>query len=284
MLPFVLGVTVSVGMTIAPRAELYTDLACLAHPPRVPDTASPAVFTELAVNGGDVHINTTDPVVLPPGGPLPIPDQPVMSPGDKWFERAQKDIYKYLHPTLPDETEPFPLPSDPSPGSGSGKSKHPNLPNAPSPFPEIDPALCKSDGDVQRVATRLTMVLSMTGGAVSALTTGYWAGKSDRIGRRKILSLLELGFLVNDASFLFITSHPAMIARFSLYIVLIGPFLEGLVGGLATLMATMHAYISDVTPDGSRATHFGRLFGMLMAGFAVGPFLGTALISATGNM
>lgn len=65
---------------------------------------------------------------------------------------------------------------------------------------------------------------------------------------------------------------------------MVGPFLEGLLGGLATLMAAMHAYISDVTPDGSRATHFGRLFAALMAGLAIGPVLGSRLITVTGNM
>lgn len=36
----------------------------------------------------------------------------------------------------------------------------------------------------------------MTGGVVSAMTTGFWASKSDRIGRRKVLSILELGFFI----------------------------------------------------------------------------------------
>lgn len=65
---------------------------------------------------------------------------------------------------------------------------------------------------------------------------------------------------------------------------LLGPTFEGLVGGTSTLMATVYAYISDTTPDGSRATVFARLGGIAMAGFAVGPIVGSWVIEATGNM
>lgn len=69
-----------------------------------------------------------------------------------------------------------------------------------------------------------------------------------------------------------------------IYVLLVGPILDGCLGGFSTMSATMHAYISDVTPDGSRATTFARLGGAVMSGFAVGPILGSALISATGNI
>lgn len=146
VVPFILGATVSMGMTLAPRAELYTDLACLVHPPRMPDSAV-AIEVQAAAN-----ISTPAVPFIPGVGPLPV--DPV-SPGDKWFTDAQRDIYKYLHPELPDETEPIPLPSDPSPGQKNPKT--PKEPGVPSPFPEIDPALCKSDAGVQRLAARVTM-------------------------------------------------------------------------------------------------------------------------------
>lgn len=65
---------------------------------------------------------------------------------------------------------------------------------------------------------------------------------------------------------------------------LIGPTLEGILGGMSTYGATVHAYISDVTPDGSRVTAFTRLAAMVMVGLAAGPMIGSALISATGNI
>ena len=55
-------------------------------------------------------------------------------------------------------------------------------------------------------------------------------------------------------------------------------------GGMSALTATVHAYVSDVTPDGSRAAAFARLTGAVMAGFSAGPMLGAIIIRATDNM
>lgn len=65
---------------------------------------------------------------------------------------------------------------------------------------------------------------------------------------------------------------------------LIGPTIEGLFGGWSTISATIYAYLSDVTPQGSRATVFARLGGVMMAGMACGPVLGSMVIRWTGNM
>lgn len=88
----------------------------------------------------------------------------------------------------------------------------------------------------------------------------------------------------SDGCFLLIVSYPRIIVHGGIYVLLIGPTLEGLLGGISTYSATVHAYISDVTPDGSRVTAFTRLAAFLMMGFSMGPILGSALISATGNM
>lgn len=89
---------------------------------------------------------------------------------------------------------------------------------------------------------------------------------------------------VSDAAFLTIATYPRIIVRGGIYVILLGPTLDGLLGGLSTYGATMHAYISDVTPDGSRVTAFTRLAAFLMLGLALGPALGSAVISATGNI
>jgi hypothetical protein len=65
---------------------------------------------------------------------------------------------------------------------------------------------------------------------------------------------------------------------------LLGPMVEGLLGGMSTITATINAYMSDVTPDGSRAAVFARLAGTMMVAFASGPVLGSFLIRFSGNM
>ena len=39
-------------------------------------------------------------------------------------------------------------------------------------------------------------VMSLAMGILAALTTGYWGQKSDRIGRTKIMAIVESGLLL----------------------------------------------------------------------------------------
>lgn len=305
VLPFVLGATLSLGMTLAVRAELYLDLACLVHPPHMPSSSNGASvasvsnydrgllsasvldFTpfwplegtaeaEANFSSASSSLTTTS---MPPF--IQVPETPALSPSERWFLWAQKDIFAYLesrkHPDgNGDESSPIPLPSDPAPGSPA--------PAPSTPFPEIDPAQCKRDAGVQQTAAKLSQILTVVGGLLSAITTGWWARYSDHRGRRRVLAITELGLLLNDACFLIIASYPRLVMQTELWILLAGPAIDGVLGGFSTITATMHAYISDVTPDGSRATAFSRLGAALMAGLAIGPVLGSALISATGNL
>ncbi|KAL1410824.1 hypothetical protein Q8F55_001767 [Vanrija albida] len=314
VLPFVLAVTVSLGMTMAARAELYLDLACLAHPPRtstgvvvVEALAKPWFGRDVAAARAapaDAALNTTafispfpGSALTPGAGEIGV----VLSPGDRWFLDAQKDIYKWLH-HAPSPTTPTPAPGDPLPipsTPGDGETQPPSTPGgsetqpppstptpSPStpPFSEIDPALCKKDPGVQAAAARLLMTLTVMAGLLSAITTGFWASMSDRIGRRKILALCEFGLLLNDACFLVIATYPRIVAQFGFYVLLIGPCLDGLLGGFSTITAAINAYIADVTGTGSRAKEFGRVMAALMGGFAIGPALGSALIKATDSI
>jgi MFS family permease len=139
-------------------------------------------------------------------------------------------------------------------------------------------------------------------GILSALTTGFWGAVSDRLGRTTVMSLSIMGLvsrlvvilnrpstsklknLVHSDVVLIITAtYPDKIPGGYRFI-LLGPIIDGLLGGFSTIMATNNAYLSDVTPDGSRAHYFGRVQGVMMFGFSLGPILGSAVIRATGDM
>ena len=99
------------------------------------------------------------------------------------------------------------------------------------------------------------------------------------------LSKSEAYVLFHDSelNFVLVSSFPHL-APGGYRALLIGPLIEGCLGGFSTISATVHAYISDTTPDGSRASAFARLMGIMMFGFASGPALGSVVIKATGNM
>jgi hypothetical protein len=194
--PFLIGMALAIGMTVAPRSELYINLACLSHPPRAPSSVDQvgilgsvekrdvpeltrweAKFVAWSVEQAP-SINTT------------IPEQAQGdSPGDAWFRKIQHDIYEYernkrlahgnstdkpsstaiytsrVHPTdpLPHATITMPGNEDPSatqiPSSPSATARPDpsSEENGRPPYREIDPKLCKKDPKVQAAAARLTM-------------------------------------------------------------------------------------------------------------------------------
>lgn len=312
---FGIGATLNLGITSSSRAELYLDFACLAHPPQttsdgvsghgfglqgygVGDLGDLGDWTSYAAASNASAVTTQHATTPVEPSPSPtLPGERVLSPGEKWFIDAQKDIYQWKNrkkaaPVPAPEPSPKPpsdVPDQPE-GDGDGDNHDlptppdPNLPpDLPPPFPHIDPAACKRDPGVQRAGAHLVMLLTVSTGLLSALTTGLWASVSDRIGRRKVQSVVQFGMFLNDVSLFTIASFPHLITH-SYYLLLLGPILDGILGGYSTATATMYAYISDVTPDGSRASEFGWLATSLTAGSTIGPVLGSTLISTTGNM
>lgn len=131
--PFIVGATLSMGMGVAPKSELYINLACLAHPPQQPRSgefesqsfgqdAMKRVYIDTSAwhegLDGDMTINTT----IPASGRLPPVYHP--SPADEWFKKIQREIYEYeihhLHmnssePTTTSRSTPTTYPSSPLP-------------------------------------------------------------------------------------------------------------------------------------------------------------------------
>ena len=175
--PFVMGTIMTIGMGVAPKSEVYVNLACLVHPPGAPSLESSAM-SDIASSGrvtapwidGPISVNGSSPAIpaIEPTTPTTRP----LSAVDKWFLKIQKDIYEYeiAHPHSSDPhttvvpTSTRPSPNSPTPTSRpdhkdpesptpSSPSKQPSSP----PFHEIDPALCKRDPQVQAIAAKLTM-------------------------------------------------------------------------------------------------------------------------------
>ncbi|OCF61558.1 hypothetical protein L486_01210 [Kwoniella mangroviensis CBS 10435] len=341
--PFILGVPLCIGMSIAPKAELFVNLACLAHPPSATKDSTGGhhlraieeVHINQAYNLGIhnyVHTPLTkgdqDQTLVPlpvdrqiqpqpqPSGNISIGDDYVLSPADKWFLKLQHDIYQYhlhhpsnnssknspvpsgrpiiVNPPGPEPSEPLPKPDEPLPSDRDDDKDHQGQSPVPSDdkdggkqdhrqYEEIDPRLCKKDPKVQAAAAKLTMLMTLTMGLLSALTTGFWGQTSDKLGRTKIIAFVEIGLLLNEICFIVVANFPYLVPG-GYRALLLGPTIEGLLGGYSTISATLNAYVSDITPDGSRVTLFARISGMFMAGFALGPVLGSMLITWSGDI
>ena len=194
--PFIIGVSVALGAGMAPRSELYINLACLAHSPQAPSSsepgsavqAMPPFHAQVVPRGfsSEIHdtgsweedntvsVNTT----IPSTSPSKPQNDDDLSAADKWVVKLQRDIYVYRlhhsHPAAdraPTSSPSRPLPSGPlphlsTPGDTPIEAPQDNpAPSSPSvtdktqksPYHQIDPTLCKRDPEVQAAAARLTM-------------------------------------------------------------------------------------------------------------------------------
>lgn len=88
---------------------------------------------------------------------------------------------------------------------------------------------------------------------------------SDRLGRRPVLLISLAGAAIN---YLFLAFAP------NLWLLLLGRAIAGLTGANVSVAT---AYITDISPEASRARRFGLFNAMFGIGFIVGPVLGGAL-------
>lgn len=84
--------------------------------------------------------------------------------------------------------------------------------------------------------------------------------------------------LSSDLTFILISTPHSIFATHGHKLLIISPFIEGLLGGYSTLQGATSAYISDCTSDGSRAKIFSRFAGVFYLGFSLGPAVGAYLI------
>jgi hypothetical protein len=169
--PVIVGATLTLGMGIAPKSEIYVNLACLAVGPRqsedhslafqsfhrsVPDFDHSSPW--LGDLDGGLSINNTVPPALPVYHP---------SPADEWFRKIQREKYDYelnhgLHingstPRRPSPSSPIPRPGPSDPREPDHDDPTPSTPKERPPYHEIDPRSCKHDPKVQAATAKLFM-------------------------------------------------------------------------------------------------------------------------------
>ncbi|KAJ8072424.1 hypothetical protein PM082_015983 [Marasmius tenuissimus] len=138
---------------------------------------------------------------------------------------------------------------------------------------------CVGNPAVQAGAARIQTVMTTTMGLLSALTSGYWGHFSERHGRTRVLALSTLGLFLTDLTFILVSTPGLPFATHGHKLLIIAPFIEGLLGGWSTLQSACSSYVSDCTSSGSRATIFSRFTGVFYLGLSVGPTLAGWIIN-----
>ena len=166
---------------------------------------------------------------------------------------------------------------------GIASPMDPSLLLGPSQRPPVS-MQCQQSTAAQADQISLQLKLTLAMGILSAITTGFWGGLSDRRGRIPVFRLAVLGLTINDVVFIAAGYLPQSSMPFGKNFLVVGSALEGCLGGFATLTACHQAYISDVTPNGTRAKIFSLFAGILFLGFAVGPSLGGWMSKYTNSL
>ncbi|KAG8864856.1 hypothetical protein FRB96_003442 [Tulasnella sp. 330] len=198
LIPFWLIASFSRGMTLAPRVEIYTNLACEAY---YPDHAH------------HTHHNTTG------TGNFTLAESGVFTTPISYHtfqEIAPTTSFVYRTDAHADERQP----------------DHPILPVADGEDPAMPKERCYSDPVVQAHSAQLQMAVILIMGILSALTTGWWGSVGDRIGRRRIMALSLMGYLFTDVMFLVCAMYAKALVPWGGHkLLLLGPIVEGLLGG-----------------------------------------------------
>ncbi|KAJ3926366.1 MAG: major facilitator superfamily domain-containing protein [Lentinula lateritia] len=245
LVPFAITASLVRGMTMAPRVEVFTQLAC----------ASTHHHTQRTYN------HTLD------NASLNLLDSHTLS------------LYYTLDPLGPHLPEHLSIPTI----STSTEHTSPVEPPDDEPDPDDDPRKlpspqCIRDPQVQKEAARIQTILTTTMGLLSAFSTGWWGHFSERHGRTRVLAMATLGLFLTDLTFILVATPGSPLAAHGHKLLVIAPIIEGLLGGWSTLQSATSAYVSDCTSPGSRATIFSRFNGVFFLGFSIGPVIGGWII------
>lgn len=141
---------------------------------------------------------------------------------------------------------------------------------------------CASDPVVQANVAKLAAAMAVTMGVLGCLTTAVWGSYSDRHGRTAVLGISVIGLLSTDFNFLVVNTYYERLPG-GYWFLLLGPIVEGCLGGTSTAIASMHAYMADTSTSATRSRVFSLSLGLLFFGFGLGPTLGSLLIRVTGE-
>ena len=159
-------------------------------------------------------------------------------------------------------------------------TQDPSFTMAPVDFGGGDNDQCRIP-EVQARVAEFTLMASLIGGLLSALTAPKLGALSDRYGRKPILMFTSVGTIAGEIITIFAANYPE---TFSVEWLLVGYGLDGLTGSFIVAMAISNSYATDCTPPSMRNVAFGYFHGCLFTGIALGPILAGYIVKATGQI
>lgn len=149
----------------------------------------------------------------------------------------------------------------------------------PVVFGEDNPQ-CRNP-EVQSLVSKFQLILNLIAGGLSAIVSPKLGLLSDGYGRTKIIAISSLGIFIGEIITTMVAARPDI---FSVNMLLVGGFFEGMFGSVTASVALTQSYAADCTPGTKRNVAFGYFHGILFTGIALGPLAAGYLIKWTGDV
>ncbi|KEZ41385.1 hypothetical protein SAPIO_CDS7508 [Scedosporium apiospermum] len=133
---------------------------------------------------------------------------------------------------------------------------------------------------VQKTATKMTLVMNLAVGLLSAISAPKLGHLSDRYGRAKWLALSSCGGIIGEIITIVAAKFPDVV---DYRWIILGSVFDGLTGSFTAGTILGQSYASDCTPPSKRSVAIGYLHACLFTGLALGPILSAKFIKHTGN-
>ncbi|KAH6565279.1 hypothetical protein BASA50_002288 [Batrachochytrium salamandrivorans] len=149
----------------------------------------------------------------------------------------------------------------------------PGMFDNPVAFSSADWSICSSSPDIQILAARWGMVLSLCSSIPSLITGPCFGSLSDIYGRKLILIIPIVGLILNYTSYL-------VVANFSvgLWVLIATHLLIGMMGSWSMMITAAISYLADTTSTADRSQTFVYAESFALSAGAFGPLLGGYLV------
>ncbi|KAJ7336337.1 major facilitator superfamily domain-containing protein [Mycena albidolilacea] len=156
-----------------------------------------------------------------------------------------------------------------------------NATDSPQTFAAPNP--CSSDPGVLAALAKFTTVSIIITGVLTLASVGWWGSFSDRHGRSRTMGILVAGQVLSPLIVIFVAKYADVLPG-GYWFLLVEAIIKGVIGGTASEFAAGFAYLSDITPPEQRSATFSVVTGSVLAGFGVGPILGSVVVRQTHNL
>jgi len=99
----------------------------------------------------------------------------------------------------------------------------------------------------------------------------------------RVLGITVFGLLFADINFILVAKYYKYLPG-GYWFFVVGGIVDGVMGGLTTVSAAIHAYMADSTDPSARSRVFSLFVGLMFSGIAFGPTLGGLIVKHTGNL